>query len=58
MQNKGLVKLFAFLFGLVSIYQLSFTFKGNQIEKNAEQFAINKLPILMLITTQKEILRG
>jgi SecD/SecF fusion protein len=43
MQNKGLVKLFAFLFGLVSIYQLSFTFKGNQIEKNAEKFAINKI---------------
>ena len=43
MQNKGLVKLFAFLFGLVSIYQLSFTFKGNQIEKNAEQFAISKI---------------
>ena len=43
MQNKGLVKLFAFLFGLVSIYQLSFTFKGNQIEKNAEQFSINKI---------------
>ena len=43
MQNKGLVKLFALLFGLVSIYQLSFTFKGNQIEKNAEKFAINKI---------------
>ena len=43
MQNKGLVKLFALLFGLVSIYQLSFTFKGNQIEENAEQFAINKI---------------
>lgn len=39
MQNKGLVKLFAILFGLVSIYQLSFTFKANQLEKNAEQFA-------------------
>ena len=35
MQNKGLVKLFAVLFGLVSIYQLSFTFKANQIERNA-----------------------
>ena len=33
MQNKGLVKLFALLFGLVSIYQLSFTFKANQIEE-------------------------
>ncbi|HEX9601230.1 MAG TPA: protein translocase subunit SecDF [Mariniflexile sp.] len=44
MQNKGLVKLFAVLFGLVSIYQLSFTFKANQIEKAAEEVAINKIP--------------
>lgn len=44
MQNKGLVKLFAILFGLVSIYQLSFTFKTNQIEKEAEEIAINKIP--------------
>ncbi|MBU3822666.1 protein translocase subunit SecDF [Flavobacteriaceae bacterium XHP0103] len=44
MQNKGLVKLFALLFGLVSIYQLSFTFKANQIEKNAEELAITKVP--------------
>ncbi len=44
MQNKGLVKLFAILFGLVSIYQLSFTFKANQIENNAEAAAISKIP--------------
>ena len=43
MQNKGLVKLFALLFGLVSIYQLSFTFKANQIEDNAAQYAISKV---------------
>ena len=43
MQNKGLVKLFAILFGLVSIYQLSFTFKANQIEEDAQQFSINKI---------------
>mgnify|MGYP000436339622 CR=1 FL=1 len=43
MQNKGLVKLFALLFGLVSIYQLSFTFKANQIESQAEEIAINKI---------------
>ncbi|WP_406682790.1 protein translocase subunit SecDF [Seonamhaeicola sp. MEBiC1930] len=43
MQNKGLVKLFALLFGLVSIYQLSFTFKANQIESNAEEQAIAKI---------------
>ncbi|MEN3322918.1 protein translocase subunit SecDF [Mariniflexile soesokkakense] len=44
MQNKGLVKLFAILFGLVSIYQLSFTFKANQIEDAAKEVAINKIP--------------
>ena len=44
MQNKGLVKLFAVLFGLVSLYQLSFTFKANQIESNAEELAISKIP--------------
>ncbi|OEK08045.1 protein translocase subunit SecDF [Flavivirga aquatica] len=43
MQNKGLVKLFAVLFGLVSIYQLSFTFKAKQIESTAEEIAISKI---------------
>jgi SecD/SecF fusion protein len=43
MQNKGLVKLFALLFGLVSIYQLSFTFKANQIDANAKEIAISKV---------------
>ncbi|WP_225036953.1 protein translocase subunit SecDF [Winogradskyella sp. SM1960] len=43
MQNKGIIKLFALLFGLVSIYQLSFTFKANQIEDNAEAAAISKI---------------
>ncbi|SHE85985.1 SecD/SecF fusion protein [Psychroflexus salarius] len=39
MQNKGLIKLFAILFGLVSIYQLSFTFIANNVESKAEEFA-------------------
>lgn len=43
MQNKGLVKLFALLFGLVSIYQLSFTFKANQVEKQAKEIAVSKI---------------
>lgn len=43
MQNKGLVKIFALLFGLVSIYQLSFTFKSSQIESDAEAQAIEKI---------------
>lgn len=44
MQNKGLVKLFALLFGLVSIYQLSFTFKANQIDNTAKEIAISRIP--------------
>jgi len=40
MQNKGIIKLFAILFGLVSIYQLSFTFKANQIEDAAKVAAV------------------
>ena len=43
MENKGLVKLFAILFGLVSIYQLSFTFKANQVEGKAKEIAISKI---------------
>lgn len=43
MQNKGLVKLFALLFGLVSIYQLSFTFKANQIDSNAKEIAKSRI---------------
>ena len=42
MQNKGIIKLFAILFVLVSIYQLSFTFKANQIEADAKEAAIAK----------------
>ncbi|MDT7827729.1 protein translocase subunit SecDF [Pricia sp. S334] len=44
MQNKGLIKLFALLFGLVSIYQLSYTFIGNKLESDAETYAINQVP--------------
>ncbi len=43
MQNKGIIRLFAILFGLVSVYQLSFTFKANQIEGQAEELAISKI---------------
>ncbi|MFC4720763.1 protein translocase subunit SecDF [Geojedonia litorea] len=53
MQNKGLVKLFALLFGLVSIYQLSFTFKANQIEDQAEAFATSKYDDPDLISAEE-----
>ena len=39
MQNRGLVKFFAILFALVSVYQLSFTFVSQGIEKDAKEFA-------------------
>ena len=39
MQNKGLIKFFAILFALVSIYQLSFTFVSNKIKNDAKSFA-------------------
>ncbi len=42
MQNKGLIRLFAILFGLVSLYQLSFTFFANKVEKEAKKYATDK----------------
>ena len=39
MQNKGLIKFFAILFALVSIYQLSFTFVSNKVQQDAKTFA-------------------
>jgi SecD/SecF fusion protein len=42
MQNKGLIKLFAILFGLVSLYQLSFTFLANKVEDDAVIYANSK----------------
>ncbi|SDG70660.1 protein translocase subunit SecDF [Psychroflexus sediminis] len=44
MQNKGLIKLFAILFGLVSIYQLSFTFIANNVEQEAQAYAERQIP--------------
>ena len=42
MQNKGLIKLFAILFGLVSLYQLSFTWFTNGVEDKATMYAQSK----------------
>lgn len=43
MQNRGLIRLFAILFGIVSIYQLSFTFITNKLEKEAAVVAESKV---------------
>jgi SecD/SecF fusion protein len=39
MQNRGLIKFFAILFALVSIYQLSFTFVASSVESKAKAYA-------------------
>ena len=39
MQNKGLVTVFAIVFGLVSLYQLSYTFIANKTENDAKAYA-------------------
>lgn len=44
MQNNGLIKLFAVLFGIVSIYQLSFTFITSNVEKEAKTYAEVQIP--------------
>jgi len=43
MQNKGLIRLFALLFGLVSVYQLSFTFISSKLEADAKEYAIAEI---------------
>src|SRR5690554_5359259 len=42
MQNRGLITVFAILFGLVSIYQLAFTFISSKVESEAKEFAQSK----------------
>lgn len=42
MQNKGLIKVFAILFGLVSLYQLSFTLLADKVEDEAIVYAESK----------------
>lgn len=39
MQNKGAIKVFAIAFALVSLYQLSFTFVTQMIERDAKEYA-------------------
>lgn len=39
MRNKGAIKVFAIAMALVSIYQLSFTWKTSQINKAAQEYA-------------------
>ncbi len=42
MQNKGLIRTFAILFLVVSLYQLSFTYFAKNVEKDAVNYAESK----------------
>ncbi|MGQ1888940.1 protein translocase subunit SecDF [Thermophagus sp. OGC60D27] len=42
MQNKGAIRLFAILLALVSLYQLIFTFHTRDVEKQAEEYALQR----------------
>lgn len=39
MQNKGAIRLFAILLGLICVYQLMFTYQASDVEKKAKEFA-------------------
>ncbi len=39
MQSKGLIKFFAIAFAVVCLYQLSFTYFANKVERDAKQYA-------------------
>ena len=39
MQNKGAITLLTIALALVSLYQLSFTWKTNRVEKVAREYA-------------------
>ena len=43
MQNNGLIKFFAFCFGLVSLYQISFTFITSRVEDKALEYSISSI---------------
>ena len=42
MQNKGAIKLFAIVFAVVCIYQLSFTFFTNKVENDSKEYALRE----------------
>ena len=39
MQNKGVIRLLAIVFGLICVYYLSFTYVANRVEKKAKAYA-------------------
>jgi len=61
MRNKGAIRVFAIAMALVSIYQLSFTWKTAQINKDAQEYAqlaTDPLEINDRLTFYKDSLSG
>ena len=54
MQGNSLIKTFAILFGIVSIYQLSFTFISSTLENKARNAAIDKISENEISFSEKE----
>ena len=54
MQNKGVIKVFAIALAIVSLYQLSFTFVGSNVEKKAKKYATNE----QAVNLAKELAKG
>ncbi len=60
MQSKGLIKFFAIAFALVCLYQLSFTFFANRVERDAERYAYRSSVVAKAeeLAESDEILKG
>ncbi len=43
MQNKGAIKFFAIAFALVCLFQLSFTFVSNKVQKDAREYSTQEI---------------
>lgn len=55
MQNKGAIRLFAILLSLTCIYYLTFTWKANQIENEADEFAQNYVSQTSIVDEAKKV---
>jgi len=55
MQNRGLIRLLAIALALVCIYQLYFTFKTYQVEKDAKAYGITQAKLKNVGATSSQI---
>lgn len=53
MQNKGAIKFFAIAFALVCLFQLSFTFVSNKVQKDAREYATQDISQQLAVSLAK-----